>query len=66
MKTWMLPWLFPVGLLATVVLFAVCGRYAGFVVIGLGLILLPPVLWRVRFPSQSEDADTQYWRFGRR
>ena len=64
MKTWMLPWLFPVGLLATVVLFTVAGRYAGLVAVVIG-VLLAPVLWRMNFPS-SDDADTRYWRFGRR
>lgn len=65
MKTWMLPWLFPVGLLATVVLFTVLGPYAP---LGVGIIgvLLIPVLWRVQFPSNREDADTQYWRLGPR
>jgi hypothetical protein len=65
MKTWMLPWLVPVGLLATVVFFTVAGRYAGLVAAGIGVLLIP-VLWRVHFPSLGEDADTQYWRFGRR
>ena len=60
MKTWMLPWLFPVGLLTTVVFFAVLGRYAGLILIVVGLIVLPPVLWRVRFPSSGEDADVKY------
>jgi Ca2+/Na+ antiporter len=66
MKTWMLPWLFPVGLLATVVFFTVLGRYAGLVVVGVLLLLAPVVLWRVQAPSSREDADTRYWRFGRR
>jgi hypothetical protein len=64
MKSWMLPWLFPVGLLATVVLFTVAGPYAGLAVIGIG-VLLVPVLWRLHIPS-DEDADVRYWRFGRR
>jgi hypothetical protein len=61
----MLPWLFPVGLLATVVLFSVLGTYAGLVVVGI-VVVLAPVLWLVDFPSLGEDADTNYWRFGRR
>jgi fatty acid desaturase len=65
MKTWMLPWLVPVGLLATVVLLTVAGPYAGLVVVGIG-VLLVPVLWLVHFSSLGDDADTQYWRFGRR
>ena len=65
MKTWMLPWLFPVGLLATVVFFTVFGTYAGIAIIVIGMLLVP-VLWLVDFPSLGDDADTQYWRFGRR
>lgn len=65
MKTWMLPWLLPVGLLATVVLFTVLGPYAP---IGVGVVglMLAPILWRVRFPTSGEDSDTNYWRFGPR
>ena len=65
MKTWILPWLFPVGLLATVVLVTVAGKYAPFVAVIAGWILVP-VLWRLRFPSNDEDADARYWRFGPR
>lgn len=65
MKTWMLPWLFPVGLLATVVFFTEFGTYAGLAAIVIGMLLVP-VLWRAHFPSLDDDADTQYWRFGRR
>jgi hypothetical protein len=70
MKSWMLPWLFPVGLLATVVFFTVAGRYAGLVIVVIGVVgvVLVPVLWRVHFPSldEDEDADVHYWRFGPR
>ncbi len=65
MKTWMLPWLFPVGLLSTVVFFTVFGTYAGLAIIAIG-ILLVPVLWFLDMPGLGEDADTKYWRFGRR
>jgi hypothetical protein len=65
MKPWMLPWIFPVGLLATVVFFTVFGRYAGLAAVVIG-VLLVPVLWRVHFPSNAEDADTNYWRLPRR
>lgn len=64
MKTWMLPLVFPVGLLATVVLVVVSGRYVGFVAIGIG-VLLVPVLWWVRMGTPDEDADTKYWRMRR-
>jgi hypothetical protein len=64
-KTWMLPWLPPLGMVVTVVLFAVLGTYVALAVIGLGVLVLVPVLWRVRFPV-GEDADVKYWRFGPR
>jgi hypothetical protein len=65
MKTWMLPWLFPVGLLGAVVFVVVFGKYAPFAAIILGWLLVP-VLWRVHFPSSDDDADTRYWRISRR
>ena len=60
----MLPLVFPVGLLATVVLVVVSGRYIGFVAMGIGLLLVP-VLWYVRMGPSGEDADTKYWRLPR-
>ena len=65
MKPWMLPWIPALGLVGTVVFFTVAGRYAGFALVGIAL-LLAPVLWRVQFHSSGEDDDTKYWRFGRR
>jgi hypothetical protein len=65
MKTWMLPWLLPVGLLGAVVFVVVTGRYAPIAAVILGWMLVP-ILWRVRFPGSDEDADTRYWRIGRR
>jgi hypothetical protein len=51
-------------LLATVVLVVVSGRYIGFVVMGIGLLLVP-VLWFVHMGPDDEDADTNYWRLPR-
>ncbi len=65
MKTWMLPWLFPIGLLGSVVLVTVFGDYAPLAAVVAGLLLVP-VLWRVHFPGSDEDADTRYWRIGPR
>jgi hypothetical protein len=64
MKTWMLPWLLPVGMLGAVVLVVVSSPYEALAAVGLGLLLVP-VLWRLRFPASREDADTSYWRFKR-
>jgi hypothetical protein len=60
MKTWMLPWLFPVGLLGAVVFVVVTGGYAPLIAVTLG-VLLVPVLWRVRV-HPAGDGDTKYWR----
>jgi hypothetical protein len=64
MKTWMLPWLFPVGLLGAVAFVVVFGKYAPFAAVIAGWVLVP-VLWRVHFPS-DQDCDTRYWRISRR
>lgn len=61
---WMLPFVFPLGLLATVVLVVVSGPYVGFVVMGIGCLLLP-VLWFLHLGPSGEDADTKYWRLPR-
>ena len=61
MKTWMLPWLFPVGLLGAVVLVVVSSPYEALVAVAAG-VLLVPVLWRLRVPASGEDSDTNYWR----
>jgi len=61
MKTWMLPWLFPVGLLGAVVLVVVSSPYEALVAVALG-VLLVPVLWRVHFRPGGDDDDTNYWR----
>jgi hypothetical protein len=64
MKTWMLPWLFPVGLLGAVVLVVVSSPYEAFAAVGAG-VLLVPVLWRLHFPPPGDDGDTNYWRIKR-
>ena len=62
MKTWMLPWLFPVGLLGAVGLVVVSSPYEALTALCLG-VLVVPVLWRVHFrPSAGGDDDATYWR----
>ena len=61
MKTWMLPWLFPVGLLGAVVLVVVTDPYAPLAAVVAGVVLVP-VLWRVHFRPAGDDAETNYWR----
>ena len=41
MKPWMLPWIPALGLVGTVVFFTVAGRYAGFALVGIALLLAP-------------------------
>lgn len=65
MKTWMLPWLVPVGMLGAVVFVVAFGKYAPVAAVVAGWLLVP-VLWRVRFRSSDDDADTKYWRIGSR
>jgi hypothetical protein len=61
MKMWMLPWLFPVGLLGAVVFVVVTSPYEAIAGVVFG-VLIVPVLWRLHFPTSSDDADTSYWR----
>ena len=53
MKTWMLPWLLPVGLLVTVVLVAIFKDYVAFAAVIAGWLLVP-VLWRLRIPATAK------------
>jgi hypothetical protein len=62
MKTWMLPWLFPVGMLSAVVFVVVAGRYVALMTVALGVLVVVPVLWRVQFRATGDGDDTSYWR----
>jgi hypothetical protein len=62
MKTWMLPFLFPVGLLGAVVFIVVTSPYEAFAAAGLGLVLVP-ILWRIHFRPGGDE--TNYWRIKR-
>lgn len=64
MKTWMLPWLFPVALLGAVVFVVVFNPYEAVAALVAG-VLLVPVLWRLHFPGRGDDDDTNYWRLPR-
>lgn len=66
MKSWMVPWLVPLGLLTTVVLvseFKTDGQLimltGGFLI----LVLLGSIVYR---PRDGKDADVHYWRMRRR
>jgi len=59
----MLPWLFPVALLGSVVFVVVFNPYEALAALVAGLVLVP-VLWRVHFPGRGDD-DTTYWRLPR-
>ena len=62
MRGWWIPWTFPVALLAVVVIFAVFGDYAMFVISGVTAVLVP-FLWRAYKPIEDPDAVVNYWRF---
>jgi hypothetical protein len=62
MKTWMLPWLFPFGLVGAIVFVVVTSPYEALAAPVVGLVLVP-VLWRQRFGRAGED--TNYWRIKR-
>ncbi|HUJ35400.1 MAG TPA: hypothetical protein VLW51_09320 [Solirubrobacteraceae bacterium] len=65
MKPWMLPWLFPVGLLGAVVFVAVFNGFAALLLVPLAWIVLP-VVWRIANPPGDDpDADVHYWRLPR-
>jgi hypothetical protein len=62
----MMPWLFPLGLLATVVSVTVFKTSAQVLMLAGGL-LLAVVLGSVVFrPRAGEDAEVDYWRIARR
>jgi hypothetical protein len=64
MKLWMLPWLFPVGLLATVVLVSAFPGNEGLLLLAGGL-LLAVLIGSIVFPPRRDDGrdpDTDYWR----
>ena len=54
MKLWMLPWLFPVGLLATVVLVSAFPGSKGLLLLAGGL-LLAVLIGSIVFPPRRDD-----------
>lgn len=60
----MLPWLFPVALLGSVVFVVVFNPYEALAAVVAGVVFVP-VLWRLHFPGRGEDDDTNYWRLPR-
>jgi len=67
MKSWMLPWLLPVGMLGAVVFVSIFDAYSGIAAVVLAGVVLPLVL-RAHFRSDRDDpdADVHYWRLGSR
>ena len=66
MKWWMLPWLFPLGLLVTVVSVTVFKRDEQVVMLAAGWLLAVLIGAIVFRPRPGEDADVHYWRIRRR
>jgi len=64
MKWWMLPWLFPLGLLATVVAVTVFKSNEGMVMLAGGALLVL-LIGSIVFPARDDasgDPETHYWR----
>jgi hypothetical protein len=66
MKLWMLPWLLPLGLLATVVSLTVFKSDEQILLFGAGYLLVMLLASIVFRPRPGEDADVNYWRIRRR
>jgi hypothetical protein len=64
MKTWMLPFVFPVGMVVAVVFVVVFNPYEAIAAVVAGVVLIP-VLWRVHFADRGDADDTNYWRIRR-
>jgi hypothetical protein len=66
MKSWMIPWLLPVGMLGAVVFVSIFDSYSALVALPVAWVALP-IAWRIRFGSgEDPDADVHYWRIHRR
>ena len=66
MKTWMLPWLVPVGCLGAIVFVLVVPVAAMPDVIGAGLVLAAVVFWhRTRRDADVYTAAEESWRLDR-
>ena len=66
MKLWMVPWLFPLGLLATVVALSIFKTDAQLIMLAGGLLAVALLGSIVLRPGPGEDADVDYWRIRRR
>jgi len=62
----MVPWLLPLGLLATVVLISQFGSGARLLMFSGGFVLLVFLLSIVYRPRDGEDPEVDYWRMRRR
>jgi hypothetical protein len=65
MKSWMLPWLVPLGLLATVVLVSQFKTDEQLLILAGGFLILVFLGSIVYRPRNGEDADVHYWRMRR-
>ena len=65
MRSWMLPWLFPLGVLVTVALLSVSGVFAFALTVAWGWVLFPfgvrYIRSLTRTPGDADD-DHSYWR----
>jgi hypothetical protein len=71
MRTWMVPWLVPAGMVGAVVLVALNSLIGGILAVVWGLVVLPAVALAImrRSPeglARLRDLETNYWRVRRR
>lgn len=65
MKPWMVPWLVPLGLLATVVSLTVFKTDEQVLLLAAGWLLVMLLASLAFRPRAGEDADVDYWRIRR-
>jgi hypothetical protein len=66
MKSWMVPWLFPVALLLTVMSVTVFKTVEMLLLLAGGYLLAVLIASIVFRPREGEDPEVDYWRIRRR
>ena len=71
MRTWMLPWFFPVGLIGALVLLTRGTFVLDLLAVAWSLVLVPGIAISIlrrspEGPERLQDLETNYWRIGSR
>jgi hypothetical protein len=71
MRTWMVPWLLPAGMIGAVVLVSLNSLLGGVAALVWGLVVLPAIALKLmrRSPeglARLRDLEANYWRMRRR